>query len=68
MSLQSAESVDESWRGGYATAATRRRFMTACHWGNGVKWNKAIGRVGHWVRIYPHSLPSGDEVNFVSLS
>ncbi|KAJ8732611.1 hypothetical protein PYW07_015210 [Mythimna separata] len=55
-----AESVDESWRGGYSTAASRRRVMTACQWGNGVCWNRAIGRVGHWVRIYPHSLPKDE--------
>ncbi|KAF9417874.1 hypothetical protein HW555_005171 [Spodoptera exigua] len=56
------ESVDESWRGGYSTAASRRRVMTACKWGNGVCWNRAIGRVGHWIRIYPHSLPNNDEL------
>ncbi|XP_022816368.1 probable tubulin polyglutamylase TTLL2 isoform X2 [Spodoptera litura] len=56
------EPVDESWRGGYSTAASRRRVMSACKWGNGVCWNRAIGRVGHWVRIYPHSLPNNDEL------
>ncbi|XP_026729409.1 probable tubulin polyglutamylase TTLL2 isoform X3 [Trichoplusia ni] len=61
-SIPATETVDESWRGGYSTAASRRRVMTACHWGNGVKWNQAIGRVGHWVRIYPHSLPKDDEL------
>ncbi|CAH0727715.1 unnamed protein product, partial [Brenthis ino] len=52
------ETVDESWRGGYSTAASRRKMMSACTWGNGVRWDRALGRVGQWVRIYPHTLPS----------
>lgn len=54
--------IEETWRGGYSTAATRKRIMTACSWGNGVKWDKASGRVGQWVRIYPHVLPDDDQV------
>ncbi|XP_049866091.1 probable tubulin polyglutamylase TTLL2 isoform X2 [Pectinophora gossypiella] len=60
MATAPAEPLDESWRGGYATAATRRRIMSACAWGNGVRWNRAVGRVGQWVRIYPHTLPLDD--------
>ncbi|KAJ0180011.1 hypothetical protein K1T71_004602 [Dendrolimus kikuchii] len=59
--ITSAE-TDETWRGGYSTAATRKRIMTASSWGNGVRWDKAVGRVGQWVRIYPHFLPDDDQV------
>ncbi|KAG6452229.1 probable tubulin polyglutamylase TTLL2 [Manduca sexta] len=62
VSITPSEAIDESWRGGYATAATRRRIMSACSWGNGVRWDRAIGRVGQWVRIYPHILASDDQV------
>ncbi|XP_060801275.1 probable tubulin polyglutamylase TTLL2 [Amyelois transitella] len=57
-----SEPVDEPWRGGYSSAASRRRMMSACSWGNGVQWNKAVGRVGQWVRIYPHTLPNEDQI------
>ncbi|KAM3962857.1 putative tubulin polyglutamylase TTLL2 [Aphomia sociella] len=57
-----SQSVDESWKGGYATAASRRRMLTACSWGNGVQWHRAIGRVGQWVRIYPHTVSSEDQL------
>ncbi|KAL0892348.1 hypothetical protein ABMA27_015486 [Loxostege sticticalis] len=56
-----AESPDDTWRGGLATAA-RRKIMTASSWGNGVRWDRASGRVGQWVRIYPHVLPTDDTV------
>ncbi|XP_073951863.1 uncharacterized protein [Choristoneura fumiferana] len=58
----SAEVADESWRGGAATAASRRRMINACSWGNGVRWERAPGRVGQWVRIYPHTLPNNNEI------
>ncbi|XP_032511622.2 probable tubulin polyglutamylase TTLL2 [Danaus plexippus] len=60
--IPSTEPIDESWRGGYSTAASRRRMMAACSWGNGVRWDRGVGRVGHWVRIYPHSLPADDQL------
>lgn len=53
---------EESWRGGYATAASRRRMQSAAAWGNGVRWDRPRGKVGRWTRIYPHALPSDDEV------
>lgn len=56
------EHFDESWRGGYSTAASRRRMMSACAWGNGVRWDRGVGRVGQWVRIYPHTLPGDDQL------
>ncbi|CAK1553508.1 unnamed protein product [Leptosia nina] len=59
-----SEPVDETWRGGYATAASRRRMMNACMWGNGVRWDKGVNRVGQWVRIYPHTLPNDDQLPF----
>ncbi|XP_062530996.1 probable tubulin polyglutamylase TTLL2 isoform X2 [Bombyx mori] len=62
MATQSADNADETWRGGYATVATRRKIMNACSWGNGVRWDRAVGRVGQWVRIYPHLLPNEDQV------
>ncbi|XP_053602839.1 probable tubulin polyglutamylase TTLL2 isoform X2 [Plodia interpunctella] len=61
-SLTSAEPVDEPWKGGYSSAASRRRMMSAAAWGNGVLWNKAVGRQGGWVRIYPHTLPNEDQI------
>ncbi|XP_041976001.1 probable tubulin polyglutamylase TTLL2 isoform X2 [Aricia agestis] len=57
-----SEGADESWRGGYSTAASRRKMAAACAWGNGVRWDRAVGRVGHWVRIYPHTLPNADQM------
>ncbi|XP_013141505.1 PREDICTED: probable tubulin polyglutamylase TTLL2 [Papilio polytes] len=62
---QSSSSVgggdcDETWRGGYATAASRRRALDASTWGNGVRWHRAPARLGHWVRIYPHTLPQDE--------
>lgn len=59
--------ADETWRGGYATAASRRRMMSACAWGNGVRWNRPVGKVGRWTRIYPHTIPNDDEVRSSSL-
>ncbi|CAK1604023.1 unnamed protein product [Parnassius mnemosyne] len=59
--LTASECMDESWRGGYATAASRKRMISACTWGNGVRWDRGIGRVGQWVRIYPHTLPDDDQ-------
>ncbi|KAJ2947101.1 hypothetical protein O0L34_g16450 [Tuta absoluta] len=56
------EPVDESWRGGYSTAASRRRMLSACSWGNGMRWDRAVGRVGQWVRIYPHTWPLEDQL------
>lgn len=61
MSGATTEVVDEAWRGGYATAASRRKMLSACSWGNGVRWDRAAGRVGHWVRIYPHTLLVNDD-------
>ncbi|KPJ11287.1 putative tubulin polyglutamylase TTLL2 [Papilio machaon] len=51
---------EETWRGGYATAASRRRALDASTWGNGVRWHRAPSRLGHWVRIYPHTLPQDE--------
>ncbi|XP_026485705.2 probable tubulin polyglutamylase TTLL2 [Vanessa tameamea] len=60
--VTSADAVDETWRGGYATAASRRKMLSACAWGNGVRWDRAAGRVGQWVRIYPHTLQNEDQL------
>ncbi|XP_050342323.1 probable tubulin polyglutamylase TTLL2 [Nymphalis io] len=60
--VTSADVVDETWRGGYATAASRRKMFSACAWGNGVRWGQAAGRVGQWVRIYPHTLQNEDQL------
>ncbi|XP_014363532.2 probable tubulin polyglutamylase TTLL2 [Papilio machaon] len=62
---QSSSSVggadsEETWRGGYATAASRRRALDASTWGNGVRWHRAPSRLGHWIRIYPHTLPQDE--------
>ncbi|XP_052738500.1 probable tubulin polyglutamylase TTLL2 isoform X2 [Bicyclus anynana] len=65
-SIQSSEQcshMDETWRGGYATAASRRRMLTACSWGNGVRWDRGAGRVGRWVRIYPHATSTDDQLS-----
>ncbi|XP_052752345.1 probable tubulin polyglutamylase TTLL2 [Galleria mellonella] len=62
MAITSADSVDESWKGGYATAASRRRMLSACSWGNGVQWHRATGRVGQWVRIFPHTVSGDDQL------
>lgn len=66
MATSPAEPVDETWRGGYATAASRRRMQSACSWGNGVRWSQAVGSVGHWIRIYPHTLRTDEQVIFSS--
>ncbi|CAF4776312.1 unnamed protein product [Pieris macdunnoughi] len=58
------EPVDETWRGGYATAASRRRMINACMWGNGVRWDKGVNRVGQWIRIYPHTHSNDDQLSF----
>ncbi|XP_072940753.1 probable tubulin polyglutamylase TTLL2 isoform X2 [Epargyreus clarus] len=58
----SSEPADETWRGGYATAASRKKMMSACVWGNGVRWDKSTGRVGQWVKIYPHTLSNDDHL------
>ncbi|XP_039749058.1 probable tubulin polyglutamylase TTLL2 [Pararge aegeria] len=63
VALSSADPVEETWRGGYATAASRRRMLTACSWGNGVRWDRGVGRVGQWVRIYPHATPKDDQLS-----
>ncbi|CAG4937157.1 unnamed protein product [Colias eurytheme] len=56
------EAADETWRGGYATAASRRRMMNACMWGNGVRWDRGSNRVGQWVRIHPHTLSNYEQL------
>ncbi|CAH2107544.1 unnamed protein product [Euphydryas editha] len=61
VSVTTTEVVDETWRGGYATAASRRKMLSACSWGNGMRWDRGPGRVGHWVRIYPHTLLTNDD-------
>ncbi|KAL4708427.1 hypothetical protein ACJJTC_019663 [Scirpophaga incertulas] len=52
---------DESSRTG-ATAAIRKKVLTSCSWGNGMRWDHPVGRVGHWVRIYPHVVPNEDQI------
>ncbi|XP_061710387.1 probable tubulin polyglutamylase TTLL2 isoform X2 [Cydia pomonella] len=59
-SVATPSTEEESWRGGHATAASRRRMINACSWGNGVRWERAPARVGQWVRIYPHTLPDNE--------
>ncbi|XP_068630789.1 probable tubulin polyglutamylase TTLL2 [Battus philenor] len=61
MATSGVDCGEESWRGGYATAASRRRMLTASSWGNGVCWHRAPARLGHWVRIYPHTLPDDEQ-------
>ncbi|CAH2075153.1 unnamed protein product, partial [Iphiclides podalirius] len=61
VAITPADCADESWRGGYATAASRRRMVSACTWGNGVRWHRSAPRVGRWVRIYPHTLPDDEQ-------
>ncbi|XP_050664285.1 probable tubulin polyglutamylase TTLL2 [Leptidea sinapis] len=62
--VSSEPAADETWRGGYATAASRRKMMNACMWGNGVRWDKGVNRIGNWVRIYPHTLSSDDQLPY----
>ncbi|VVD02238.1 unnamed protein product, partial [Leptidea sinapis] len=47
--VSSEPAADETWRGGYATAASRRKMMNACMWGNGVRWDKGVNRIGNWL-------------------
>ncbi|CAH0407653.1 unnamed protein product [Chilo suppressalis] len=65
-SVAVASEMEEACRGGLptttATATARRKILRACSWGNGVRWDRAVGRVGDWVRIYPHVLPAEDQM------
>ncbi|KAG7299557.1 hypothetical protein JYU34_016518 [Plutella xylostella] len=58
-STASSDPPEEPCR--YTTAHRKRLSSAAGSWGNGVRWDRAPGRTGQWVRIFPHVLPHDDQ-------
>ncbi|CAG9115462.1 unnamed protein product [Plutella xylostella] len=59
-STTSSDPPEEPCR--YTTAHRKRLSSAAGSWGNGVRWDRAPGRTGQWVRIFPHVLPHDDQL------
>ncbi|XP_048485177.1 probable tubulin polyglutamylase TTLL2 [Plutella xylostella] len=59
-STTSSDPPEEPCR--YTTAHRKRLSSAARSWGNGVRWDRAPGRTGQWVRIFPHVLPHDDQL------